>query len=172
MKTYICQICGDAYIGEEAPSDCPFCGAPGNFIKTGSESNPICNQKISLSAKSEENLLTTYNLEIKATALYNCMAEKSEKYEIKKMFKRLAKIELEHANIVTKFLEMPAPEVKKELCGDGDVENFQTTNELETHAVELYRQFAKEAEEQEIRILFTALTQAEQGHIELMKNYL
>ena len=172
MKTYICQICGDAYIGEEAPSDCPFCGAPGNFFKEGKEVNPICNQKIKLSAKSEENLLTTYNLEIKASALYACMARKSKTYEIQKMFKRLSAIEREHVNIVTKFLEMPMPEIKVEQCNDEDEENFQKTNELETHAVELYRQFAKEAEEQEIRILFTALAQAEHGHVELMKNYI
>jgi len=172
MKTYICQICGDAYIGEERPSDCPFCGAPGNFIKTGEESNPIVNQKFTLLGKSEEHLMETYNLEVKASAIYTCMAKKAKSYEIQKMYKRLAKIELEHAVIVTKILGMPAPEIKPEECSDEDLEKFKKTVELEEHATNLYRDFAQEAEEQSIKILFTGLAQAEEGHIELMKNYL
>ncbi len=172
MKTYICQICGEAYLGEERPSDCPFCGAPENFIKIGEEVNPIIKQEIKLSALSEENLLKTYELEIHAAALYLCMAEKGDNYEIQKMYKRLSKIELEHAVIVTKLLGMPAPELNDETCSDEDVDNFKKTQELETTAVNLYRQFAKEAEEAQIKILFTALAQAEEGHISLMKNYL
>jgi len=172
MKTYICQICGDAYVGEERPSDCPFCGAPGNFIKTGAESNPIINQEFTLLGKSEEHLIETYNLEVRACAIYTCMAEKTDNYEIKKMYKRLAKIELEHAVIVTKILGMSAPEIKPEECSDEDIENFQKTIELEEHATNLYHQFAKEAEEAQIKILFTGLAQAEEGHIELIKNYL
>jgi rubrerythrin len=172
MKTYICQICGDAYIGTEKPADCPFCGAPSHFIKEGKEANPIVSQKFEISEKSKENLRETYDLEIKASAIYTCMASKGKTYEIQKMFKRLAKIELEHAVIVTKLLNMPAPEIKTETCSEEDVENFQKTTELETHATDLYKKFTKEAVETNIRILFTALAQAEQGHLDLMKNYL
>jgi len=172
MKTYICQICGDAYIGTEKPADCPFCGAPRNFIKEGKEINPIVAQKFEIGEISKKNLMATYDLEIRASTIYTCMAGKGKTYEIQKMFKRLAKIELEHAVIVTKLLNMPAPEIKTETCSEEDIENFQKTTELETHATDLYKQFAKEAGETNIRILFTALSQAEQGHIELMKNYL
>jgi len=170
MKTHICQICGDAYIGEERPSDCPFCGAPGNFIKLGEESNPIVNQEFSIQGKSEERLMETYELEVRASAIYTCMAGKTKDHTINKMYKRLSKIELEHAKIVTKLLKMPAPEVKPEICSDEDVKNFKKTVELENHAVSLYHQFAKESEEQQLKILFTALAQAEEGHIELMNN--
>jgi len=171
MKTYICQICGDAYIGTEKPADCPFCGAPKNYIKEGKEANPIVAQTFEIGETSRKNLLATYDLEVRASAIYTCMAGKSKTYEIQKMFKRLAKIELEHAVIVTKLLKMPVPEIKTETCSDEDLENFQKTTELETHATSLYRQFAKAATEQNIRILFTSLSQAEQGHIDLMKNY-
>jgi len=27
MKMYRCRICGETYLGAEAPSHCPFCGA-------------------------------------------------------------------------------------------------------------------------------------------------
>ncbi|MFA4817448.1 MAG: hypothetical protein WC608_01835 [Parcubacteria group bacterium] len=172
MKTYICEICGDAYIGEEKPKNCPFCGARENYIKLGSEANPIVNQKIELSEQAVKNLRATYDLEVKASALYVCMAGKAKTYEIKAMYKRLAKIELEHAVIATKLLGIDRPVVGTETCSDEDVENFQKTILLEENATNLYKKFAQEAAEQNIRILFTALSQAEEDHIKLIKNYL
>lgn len=172
MQTYICQICGDAYLGEERPTECPFCGAPGNFIKPGKEARPIVNEKIEIGEVSRKNLEATYDLEIKASAIYTCMASKAKNYEVKAMFKRLAKIELEHAVVVTKLLGKPAPVVSPETCSDEDMENFKATVALEKHATEIYVKFMQEATETNIRILFNALNQIEADHIKLMKNYL
>lgn len=172
MKTFICEICGDAYVGIEKPKNCPFCGARENYIKFGAEANPIVNQKIELSEQTIKNLKATYDLEVKASALYVCMEGKAKTYEIKAMYKRLAKVELEHAVIATKLLEIDRPTVGIETCGDEDVENFKRTIALEENAAELYKKFALEAEEKNIKILFTALAQAESDHIKLIKNYL
>lgn len=172
MKTYICQICGDAYIGTEKPHDCPFCGATQNFIKLGSEASPIVNQKEAVGELSRKNLLETLELERTANALYLCMANKADKYEIKAMYKRLAKVELEHAIIVTKLLDIERPVTKEESCSDDLAENFQKTIALEDTATNLYVKFAKEAAEKNVKIFFTALAQVERGHIELIKNYL
>ncbi|MFZ2192718.1 MAG: ferritin family protein [Candidatus Moraniibacteriota bacterium] len=170
MKLYICEICGDAYIGEEKPSDCPFCGAKNNFIKPASEAKPIVNEKIEISEISKNNLMETLALETRANAMYLCMAGKSDEYKIKAMYKRLAKVELEHATIVIKLLGISMPEIKAEICADENSENFQKTIELEDHAVELYKKFTSEATEPNIRKFFGALTQVEAGHIELIKN--
>jgi len=172
MKLYICEICGDAYIGEEKPTDCPFCGARNNFIKPASEANPIVNEKQEISELSKKNLLETLALETRANAMYLCMAGKAQEYKIKAMYKRLAKVELEHAVIVTKLLGIAMPEMKAETCADETQENFQKTIELEDHAVELYKKFTSEATEPNIRKFFGALMQVEAGHIELIKNYL
>jgi rubrerythrin len=172
MKTYICEICGDAYIGTEAPKNCPFCGARENFIKLGKEAKPIVNEKVEISEASKKNLETTYNLEVRAVAIYNCMAGKAKTYEIKAMYKRLAKVEMEHATIATKLLEVGKPEVGSESCSDEDIENFKKTIELEENATNLYKKFMQEAGEPNIKILFTALSQVESDHIELIKNYL
>ena len=32
IKLWRCKICGDPYIGEGAPDECPFCGAHKNFM--------------------------------------------------------------------------------------------------------------------------------------------
>jgi rubrerythrin len=170
MKIFICEICGDAYIGEEKPADCPFCGARANFIKEGKLANPIVNQHIEISEQSRKNLLETLDLEIKANAIYLCMAGKTKDYAVKAMYKRLAKIELEHAVIVTKLLGINLPPIDVQSCSDEDLENFQRTIELEEHATDLYQQFARQAQETNLRIFFTALSQAEKGHIELIKN--
>jgi len=172
MKTFICEICGDAYLGEEKPKNCPFCGARHSFIRNGNEANPIPAKNIELSEVSRKNLEETLKLEMHANAVYLCMAGKTKAYEVKAMFKRLAKVELEHANIVCKLMKISMPESNPELCSEQDLENFEETIKLEENASSLYARFAKEATEQDIKILFTALTQAEMDHIILIKNYL
>lgn len=172
MKTYICEICGDAYVGEERPSECPFCGSRKSFIKDGAEANPITEQSVELSEVSKKNLEATLELEIHANAVYLCMAGKAKAYEIKAMYKRLAKVELEHAIIACKLMGVAAPVQKTEICKDEDAENFAETVKLEENATQLYVQFAKEATEKNIKIFFTALSQVEADHITLIKNYL
>jgi rubrerythrin len=169
VKLYICEICGDAYIGTEKPSDCPFCGAKNNFIKLADEAQPIVNEKIEISETSKKNLMETLALETRANAIYMCMAGKSQEYKINKMYKRLAKVELEHAVIVTKLLGIEMPEIKAEVCADDKQENFAETIKLEDHATNLYKQFGAEATEDHIRKFFGALMQVEQGHIDLIK---
>lgn len=172
MKTYICEICGDAYLGEEQPSECPFCGSRKGFIKDGADANPITEQLLELSEADRKKLEATLELELDANAIYLCMAGKAETYEIKAMYKRLAKVELEHANIACKLMKISLPEARTKQCSDEDVENFAETIKLEENATSLYAQFAKEAMEKNVKIFFTALTQVETDHIELIKNYL
>ncbi|MFA5994529.1 MAG: ferritin family protein [Parcubacteria group bacterium] len=172
MKTYICEICGDAYIGEEKPSECPFCGALKNFIKDGAQAQPYVNRGVELSELSRKNLEETVRLELRANAVYLCMAGKAKNYEIKAMYKRVAKVELEHASIACKLMKISLPTVNPEVCDDEDVKNFAVTVKLEEDATAIYAKFAKEAIEQEIKIIFTALMQVEASHITLIKNYL
>jgi len=172
MKTYICEICGDAYVGNDKPSQCPFCGAGKGFIKGGAEARPVVNETIEVNEKDRANLMETLDLEMNANAIYLCMAGKTDKYEIKAMYKRLAKIELEHAVIVTKILKIERPEALTKTCADSDVDNFNETVKLEDNASKLYATFAQEAQEDNIKKFFGALSIVEKEHIELIKEYL
>jgi len=172
MNLYICEICGDAYIGSGKPSDCPFCGAKEGFIKLGAEAQPIAEIKTEISELSKKNLIETLALETRANAIYLCMAGEAKDYQIMKMYKRLAKVELEHAIIATKLLNISMPEIKPENCSSEDLENFKKTIELEDHAVEIYKKFTAESSEAHIRKFFGAIMQAEMGHIELIKKFL
>lgn len=159
-------------MGDERPTQCPFCGAKREFIKEGREAKPVVNETITVNEKEKENLMRTLELEMHATAIYQCMATKAESYEIKAMYKRLAKIELEHAVIVTKILKIEKPEVVEVACSDETVDNFNETIKLEDNASKLYMQFAQEATEPNVKKFFGALTIVEREHIELIKEYL
>jgi rubrerythrin len=172
MNLYICEICGDAYIGTEKPSDCPFCGAKNNFIKSADEAQPIINVKGEISETSKKNLMETLTLETRASAIYTCMAGKTKEYKIQKMYKRLAKVELEHAVIVTKLMSIPMPEINPVSCSDEKIENFNKTIELENHAASLYKKFIGDSAEEHIRKFFGALMQVEQGHIDLINKFI
>jgi len=172
MKTYICEICGDAYLGDEKPTQCPFCGSDKKYIKDGAEAKPIVNEAVEIGEKSQENLMKTLRLEINAVETYQCMAGKADTYEIKAMYKRLAKVELEHATIVTKLLKIEKPETADKTCADDDRENFEATAKLEDNATKLYAGFMEQAEEEIVKKFFEALTKVESEHLELVEKYL
>ncbi|NTW14262.1 MAG: hypothetical protein HGA31_04505 [Candidatus Moranbacteria bacterium] len=172
MTTYICNVCGEAYLGEGKPKTCPFCGAREAFIKEGKEAEPVVVVKGEISELTRKNLHETLQLEIDAYAIYLCIAAKADSYEINRMYKRLAMVELEHATICTKILGIEMPEIGPKLCGDTVLENFQKTLDLEDNAANLYARFAREAVERHVKIMFTALNQVEIDHIELIKKYL
>lgn len=172
MNLYICEICGDSYIGRDMPSECPFCGARHNFIKAAKQADPIINRVEEIGEASKKNLEEAYQLEVTATAIYNCMAKRAKSYEVMAMYKRLAKIELEHAVIITKMLGKEAPVIKDEECSSDMQTNYKKTIELEDHAGKLYAQFARQSGEERVRIFFTALAAVEAGHEELIRGYL
>lgn len=172
MNIYICQICGDAYIGTEKPKDCPFCGAREMFIKLGREYTPLLELEAPLGEISRKNLEYSLELEKTASGIYSCMADYADSYEVQAMYKDLAKVEREHSYIIAKMLGYERSEISPQICSEDDLENFKKTLELEDNAVQKYNCFAKEAEERAVKIFFTALTQVEQGHSELVRSYL
>ena len=172
MKTFICEICGDAHLGSEKPKNCPFCGAREAFIKDGNDADPVINNEQKLTDVTVANLKETLRLEQDAVAIYRCMADKADSYEIKAMYKRLASVEQEHISIVCKLLKIEKPKPLTETCSDEMAENFKRTIELEENATNLYFKFAKEATENKLKIMFTGIAQAEEDHIKLINNYL
>lgn len=172
MKTYICEICGEAYLGEEKPSSCPFCGARKAFIKDGNLAKPVIAVKAEISDVTRKNLEQTLELELRATAIYSCMAGKSVKSDISRMYERLSKVELEHVKSCCKLLDISFPDIKIQACHESDLENFKETLALEDTATHLYGEFAKSSTETHVKIFFTGLMQAEQDHVDLIKPYI
>lgn len=162
-KLYVCKICGEPYIGGEAPDDCPFCGAPKSYLRPVEEFNELW--KIDLNEQEKEDMQETLDLEINATAYYQKLSDNQEKYsKYNRLFKQLTRVEKEHAELATKFLNIEMPEIKGEDSKGSIEKDLERTKELEKGAVEKYQQFLKNAENTNLKNFYVALIHAEQGH--------
>ena len=168
LKLFRCRICGDPYLGSEAPSFCPFCGAPQRYMAPAADyvdRNDVPN----LSARSRANLEKALDLEVRNAAFYMCASNCAPAPLDKAMFKALWRTESEHASVICKLLKVPKPEIKpdEQACLKDPRANFAAAQEHEQSAVIFYGQSAKEASEDRIKEVFTALTEVETYHIAL-----
>ena len=174
IKVFRCRICGDPYIGEEAPTQCPFCGAPQRFFVEAHEWNPD-EFNVKLSDVSKKNLESALQLELDNAAFYNCAKNTADKagdhYSIAK-FKALMKVEREHASAISKFLKISPPELEKQTCNANSKANSKEGQEREDRAIKAYAKFRDEATESRLKEFFGALVEIETDHLNLHAEYL
>jgi len=171
IKLYVCKICGEPYLGREAPDDCPFCGAPQRYLKDAGieEFNELW--KAELSEQEKKDMQTTIDLEVNATGYYKKVSERCEKYSKEnRLFKQLTRVEKEHAEIACKFLGIELPELIGEDVKESIAEDLKRTKELEGDAVRLYEGFLENAENNNVKNFYVALIHAEKGHGEIIGN--
>jgi rubrerythrin len=164
-KLYRCQICGDGYIGDSPPTNCPFCGAHRAYIVEAKEA--VVGFDVSLNAKDRANAEHALQVEISNSAFYMCAANKTNDAEGKILFKTLGKIEAEHASIWRKILKLDAVAPGSETCHVANVENLKESHARETKAIDFYRAAAAEAEHPRIKQIFEALVEIETDHLHL-----
>ncbi|MFH1239756.1 MAG: ferritin family protein [Candidatus Diapherotrites archaeon] len=166
IKLFRCRICGDPYIGEHAPSRCPFCGAYEKFIVEAKDYNETFDVKLNETDK--KNVETALGLEIDNTAFYLCAAEKTDDAEGKQLFKALAKVETEHAIIWRKILKLPKEQTEKSLkCAIANTDNLKESHTREERAINFYKKAAQESENKRVKTLFAAIVQIETDHLNL-----
>jgi rubrerythrin len=168
MKLFRCQICGDPYLGSEAPSFCPFCGAPQRYMVPAEEYRDR-NLVPNLTPISRENLETALALEVANAGFYFCASNCAPDPLSQAMFKALAKAESEHAAVVSKILQVSKPEIQPDAkaCKKDPRANFGEAHGREERAVAFYRQAAAAAVEDRVKEVFGALTEIESYHIAL-----
>lgn len=169
INIFRCRICGDPYIGTEAPSRCPFCGAQTKYFIEATDWNPS-EFEVELSAKSRMNLEKALELEINNAGFYECAMGKAkaavEEYYIAK-FKALKKVEAEHASAICKFLKISIPSLPETRCSDDAAGNTREGWQREKRAIESYSQFRGEATEPRLKEFFGALVEIETDHLDL-----
>ena len=169
IKVFRCRICGDSYIGEEAPTQCPFCGAPQRFFVGAKDWNP--NEfNVDLSVISKKNLEAALKLELDNASFYDCatgIAEKAGDYYGLAKFKALMKVEREHASAISKFLKMSRPELEKQACNTDFKANSKEGYQREDRAIKAYSKFRDEAVEPRLKEFFGALVEIETDHLHL-----
>ncbi|HOZ61231.1 MAG TPA: hypothetical protein PK914_03830, partial [Smithellaceae bacterium] len=72
VKLYRCTICGDAYIGENPPANCPFCGAHIEYIKEAKDA--VVNFDVELGARDKANAEHALQVEVSNATFYACAA--------------------------------------------------------------------------------------------------
>ncbi len=166
-KLYKCQICGDPYLGDAAPVNCPYCGAKAkHFVDAWDYVSPF-KQEHNFTAEEKENFKAALELEIGNASFYKAAAEKSSKEVHQWIFKSLMKVELEHAGIFSKHLKINKPELLEiEASTDGEA-NLQESHRREEIAIKSYQKFAAAAITPRAKQVFTALVEIENDHLGL-----
>jgi rubrerythrin len=174
IKVFRCRICGDPYIGEESPKQCPFCGANQKYFVEAQDWNPE-EFNVSLSEISRKNLEAALQLELDNAAFYDCAKNAADKendqYSLAK-FKALMKVEREHASAISKFLKISRPELEKQACDANAAANSKEGWEREDRAIKAYSKFRDEATEPRLKEFFGSLVEIETDHLDLHGDYL
>lgn len=176
MELYRCRICGDTYLGAEAPTHCPFCGAHRELI-VESRAFPESIDDVDVSETERADLEAAVDLETSNTRFYLAVAGQGGNDALRSYFKRLAKVEAEHASVFCKILGRPKPDdlmSQSESTGSwaSDIEESLVR---ESRAVGLYRTFASRATHDRLREVFRAIGDVEADHIvldQVAKGYL
>lgn len=172
MKVFRCKICGDPYLGEQIPTNCPFCGAPTKYMVLARDwKEPVLEM---LSQVSKKNLQSALELEIENTKFYICASEMTKDLEGKQMFRALSKIEREHASMICKILKIEKPTITldKLACYPSYQENLKDSYNREDRAIKAYGEFFKEAKEPRIMEIFQALVLIESDHLKMAEERL
>ncbi len=174
VKVFRCRICGDPYIGTEAPSRCPFCGATKKYFVEAGQWNPS-EFNVKLSDVSRKNLEAALKLELNNAGFYECAknaADKAKDHYGFAKFKALMKVEREHAAAISKFLKITPPDLDKPTCSTDMQTNTKEGFAREDRAINFYSTSRDEAIEPRMKEFFGALVEIETDHLNLHKSNL
>lgn len=170
VKLFRCLICGDPYVGESPPANCPFCGAHQPYFKEAKDSAVVF--EVPLTEKDRANAEHALGVEVSNAAFYFCAAAKTDDAEGALLFTALGKIESEHAAIWKKVLRLAKEPAGNETCHLHNVENLNESHERETRAIAFYKKAAKESDHDRLKQIFEALVEIETDHLHLSEQRL
>jgi len=169
MKMYRCRICGETYLGSEAPSHCPFCGAHDeHFVDTTEYPEDI--NDVHLTEVERSDVLEAIQLELGNARFYFGMGKlKSDNPKLASAYKRLAKVEAEHCELFCKLAGVSEPDdlttpesVSTDWCA-----NIEESIAREQRASRFYAEVVERATNERIKEVFRAVSEVESDHIEL-----
>lgn len=167
MKLWRCVICGDPYLGEERPKNCPFCGAHERYIVEQADyKEPVIENLTDISKK---NLEAALQLEISNAEFYACASRKANTDGMKSLFKALSKVESEHASVLCKALKIKKPPINMDTdeCSADDMDNLKESHAREDRAIHKYAEFLSQATEPRVVEIFSAIIAVESDHLSL-----
>lgn len=176
LKIYRCRICGEVYLGYDAPENCPFCGAHVEFLEAP-EKYPADINDLQLTETERTDLEASIELETGNCRFYLGMAQRKDNEVLRATYKRLAKVEGEHCEVFCKLLKVDEPD---DLMTPGETtgswaSDIEDSLRRENRASDLYKTFAARATNERLKEVWNAVSNVEADHItldELAKTYL
>jgi rubrerythrin len=168
MKMYRCRICGETYLGSEKPSHCPFCGAHVEFMLDTTEYPEDIND-VQLTEVERNDVMQAIELERSNTRFYLAMAQHHDDPRLSSAYKRLAKVEAEHASLFCKLAKVskPADLVEPSEAAEDWCVNIEDSIAREQRASRFYAEVVGRATNERIQEVFGAVSAIEADHIEL-----
>ena len=168
VKVYKCKICEEGFIGDDKPTHCPFCGAHIEYMVLVKDY--VKTEIVELSKVTKKSILAAIDLEVANAEFYFCSAAKSDNEIDATMFKRLAKIESEHASTLVKLIPgQKKPEISREknTCDTKNQNNLKDSHERESNAIGKYSIFLSQVHEPRVIEVFEAIIDIEKDHLTL-----
>ena len=166
-KLYKCQICGDPYLGDEAPINCPYCGAKRHYFVDAHDYVNKFEQDNNFTDVELDAFKAALDVEIGNASFYKTASEKSTENIHKWLFKALMKVESEHASIFSKHLKITKPELFDVDASSNGEANLQESHRREGVAIEAYKKFAELSTTPRAKEVFDALVEIEADHLGL-----
>ena len=169
MKMYRCRICGETYLGSEAPSQCPFCGAHREYLIDTTE-YPVDINDIQPTETERADLEASIELETANTRFYLAMGTHKENAPLSSAYKRLAKVEAEHCELFCKLADVSEPPdlmTPLEATTGSWKTDIEESLAREQRASKLYAEFAARATNPRLREVWEAVSDVEADHIDL-----
>ena len=167
MEVYRCRFCGETHLGLGPLTNCPFCGAHDKYmvkIEEWQEENKDVEVNVS-----KENLDIALDVEIGNASFYKAAAANARSSVSQGIFKRLSKVENEHAEVIAKLLNIDLPDLIDMDDMGSDESNFEESYKRESKAIEHYTKSYAIAEEPRVKEVFFMLTEIEKDHLALDK---
>jgi len=169
MSPFRCQLCGEVYLGAEAPDRCPFCGARSSeivpaavWVKYG---------KLELNEQDAAYLRKALELELGNAAFYKACASKAQTRVSESIFKRLSRQEGEHAELLGDLLGEEGKPPEGVGCPDDDEDKFAEAHRREKRAIIFYLEAADNAQHERIRQVMHAIADVESEHLKISNVY-
>lgn len=112
-------------------------------------------------------------MEISNNIFYKCASKKTPELDGQKLFKILAKVEMEHASVWKKILKLEKIDFPKyEKCAAKYKPNLEESHSREDRAIKFYGEAAAEAKNARVKEIFKAFVEVETDHLHLSEERL
>jgi len=177
LKIYRCHICGEVYLGYDAPENLPLLRSSRGVHETPLNEYPATSNACSSPRPSARTSSPPSSSRPATAASTSVWRSARTTTALRATYKRLAKVEAEHCELFCKLLKVDQP---ADLMTPGETtgswaSDIEDSLRRENRASELYRTFAGRATNDRLKEVWNAVAEVEGDHItldELAKTYL